>query len=75
MEPMGNEQITLDRIYSELRNLEIALQNKGIISQKKLSENEETIWDWPEQITVLADEKLLGEDWLSQEDEIAWKDL
>ena len=24
---------------------------------------------------VLADEKLLGEDWLSPEDEKAWKDL
>ncbi len=31
--------------------------------------------DWPEQVQVLADEELLGEDWLSQEDEKAWKDI
>ena len=36
---------------------------------------QEIIWDWPDQVQVLADEELLGEDWLSEEDEKAWKDL
>ncbi len=72
---MENKQITPYEIYIELKNLEKALQNKGIISSRELSENKEIIWDWPVQIKILADEKLLGEDWLSQEDEEAWKDL
>ena len=33
------------------------------------------IWDWPKEIKLLADEELLAEDWLSPEDEEAWKDL
>lgn len=70
------EQISLNDIYEELKNLEKALQRKGIISQSELSNRDsEIIWDWPEQVSVLADEELLGEDWLSQEDEEAWKDL
>lgn len=72
---MENEQVTLRKIYAELKNLERALQNKGIINQVDLSENKEVIWDWPEEIAVLADEDLLKEDWLSPEDEEAWKDL
>ena len=69
------KQITIRDIYTELKNLENALQNKGIISQAELSYKDEVIWDWPKQTPILADEQLLGEDWLSQEDEEAWKDL
>jgi len=72
---MENKQITPIEIYMELKNLEKVLQRKGIISAVELTENKEVIWDWPEQIKVWADEDLLGEDWLSQEDEEAWKDL
>ena len=72
---MENEQITLGKIYAELKNLEKALQKKGVISQLEFSENKEIIWDWPTRIETLADEDLLGEDWLSQEDEETWKDL
>ena len=72
---MENKQITLREVYVELKNLERALQRKGVISPIELSENKEIIWDWPVQIKVLADENLLEEDWLSQEDEEAWKDL
>ena len=72
---MENKQITPIEIYMELKKLEKALQNKGVISSTELLENKEIIWDWPVQINVLADEALLGEDWLSQEDEEAWKDL
>ena len=69
------KQITIKDIYTELKNLEKALQNKGIISQTELSNKDEVIWDWPEKIAMLADEQLLAEDWLSPEDEEAWKDL
>ena len=72
---MENKQITPFEIYMELKNLEKALQRKGLISAIELSENKEIIWDWPMQVKVWADEDLLGEDWLSQEDEEAWKDL
>jgi len=71
---MEEKQVNILKVYSELKNLEIALQKKGIISQTDLSENKELIWDWPENIKFLADEELLKKDWLSQEDEIAWKD-
>ncbi len=69
------KQITIKDIYGELKNLEKALQNKGIISQAELENKNEAIWDWPDNMTMLADEQLLGEDWLSPEDEEAWKDL
>jgi hypothetical protein len=64
----------LEKIYAELKNLEKTLQKKGIISQKELAESNEIEWDWPD-AEIFADEKLLAEDWLSPEDEEAWKDL
>lgn len=72
---MENKQIDIIKIYSELKSLERILQKKGVINQLELSENNEVIWNWPEEVQVLADENLLGEDWLSPEDEKAWKDL
>ena len=72
---MENKQITLREIYAELKNLEKALQKKGVISQLEISENKGIIWDWPQETQVLADENLLGKDWLSAEDEEAWRDL
>ena len=72
---MESNQITPFEIYKELKNLEKALQRKGIISTKELTENREIIWDWPSKIMMLADEELLGEDWNSKEDNEAWKDL
>ena len=72
---MENKQITLINLYAELKNLERALEKKGIINQIEISENNELIWDWPENVQFLADEDLLGKDWLSKEDEEAWKDL
>jgi len=72
---MENKQITLINLYAELKNLERALEKKGIINQIEISENNEIIWDWPENVQFLADEDLLGKDWLSKEDEEAWKDL
>ena len=72
---MKNKQITLINLYAELKNLERALEKKGVINQIEISENNELIWDWPENVQFLADEDLLGKDWLSKEDEEAWKDL
>ena len=72
---MENRQITIREVYIELKNLEKALQRKGVISSTELSDDKEIIWDWPVQVRVLADEALLEKDWLSQEDEEAWKDL
>ena len=68
---MENKQITPFEIYMELKNLEKALQRKGIISTTELTENKGIIWDWPMKVKVWDDEDLLGEDWLSQEDEEA----
>ena len=72
---MENKQITIEEIYTELKNLEKVLQKKGIIGPVDLLEYKNLIWDWPEKIQILADEELLKEDWLSEEDEEAWKDL
>ncbi len=73
---MEIKQITLREVYTQLKNLEQELKNKGIINEISSSEKENNIiWDWPENIPIFADEKLLGEDWLSREDEEAWKDL
>lgn len=72
---MESKQITMIEIYAELKRLENALQRKGVISEIEISENKELIWDWPDNIKFLADESLLAKDWLSLEDEEAWKDL
>lgn len=73
---MEIEQITIREIYLKLKNLEKILQKKGIISKSELfNKDDEAVWDWPTNIQFLADEDLLKEDWLSQEDEEAWKNL
>ena len=73
---MENKQVTIGKIYAELKSLELALRKKGIINQSDLSnDKDEIIWDWSEKTEFLADEELLKEDWLSTEDEEAWKDL
>ena len=73
---MENKQVTIGKIYAELKSLELALQKRGVINQSDLSNEEsEIIWDWPEKTEFLADEELLKEDWFSAEDEEAWKNL
>ena len=72
---MEQKQITLNAMYSELKKLESLLQDKGIIKQSEIPQSNDLIWDWPENIPFFADEDLLAEDWLSPEDEEAWKDL
>ncbi|HLC31371.1 MAG TPA: hypothetical protein VJK51_01765 [Candidatus Nanoarchaeia archaeon] len=72
---MESKQITLEELYSKLKHLERVLQQKGVINRLELSENKELVSDWPEQAMFLADEALLGKDWLSKEDEEAWGDL
>jgi len=58
------KQITIERVYLELKKLEEALKKKGIITEPI---------NIPE--TALLSEKSLAKDWLSPEDEEAWKDL
>ncbi|MEK6889789.1 MAG: hypothetical protein AABX35_01240 [Nanoarchaeota archaeon] len=72
---MENKQITLREIYIELKNLEQTLKRKGIITQLEISKNSEIVRDFSGKSLDLADEDLLAEDWLSPEDEEAWKDL
>ncbi len=69
---MENKEISLRQMYFELKNLEKVLQRKGVISQFEISES---VGSSPEQVQILADEQLLAKDWLSPEDEEAWKDL
>lgn len=75
MKIMENKQITLREIYIELKNLEQTLKRKGIITQLEISKNSEIVRDFSGKSLDLADEDLLAEDWLSPEDEEAWKDL
>ena len=72
---MDSNQISLKDMYEELKNLERTLEKKGVINKKDLSEDKEIIWNWPTKIEILADKELLAEDWLSPDDEEAWKDL
>ena len=67
---MEQKQITIKDIYVVLQNVQSEI-NK--INQKLESQDVE-IADWGNH-KFLADEKLLAEDWLSPEDEEAWKDL
>lgn len=56
-------QISIDNLYRELKNLEEILRKKGILKEKNLSE------------TALLSEKSLAKEWLSPEEDEAWKDL
>ncbi|MBU0761213.1 MAG: hypothetical protein KJ600_01060 [Nanoarchaeota archaeon] len=60
---MEQEQITLEKIYAAIQNLQ---QQVHLIR-----ENGNVALDW-ENAEVLADEGLLGESWLSPEDEKAF---
>jgi len=58
------DQITVEKVYSELKKLENVLREKGIIEESNKKSD----------VTILS-EKSLAKDWLSPEDEEAWKDL
>lgn len=72
---MENSQVTLEKVHAELQNLKEMLKKRGVLDNMSTTENNEIIWDWPQEISVFADEILLSEDWLSKEDEEVWKDL
>ena len=57
------KQISIEKVYLELRKLEKTLQEKGII-------NNQTKMNIPE--TALLSEASLKESWLSEEDEKAF---
>tara|TARA_Y100000310_G_scaffold261214_1_gene270484 strand:+ start:7117 stop:7299 length:183 start_codon:yes stop_codon:yes gene_type:complete len=58
------KQISIENVHSELKMLEKILKDKGIISEKNFIPD-----------TALLSEESLAKDWLSPEDEEAWKDL
>ena len=57
------KQITIETIYFELKKLEEALMKKGIIEPTEIPD------------TALLSEKSLAKEWLSPEEDEAWKDL
>ncbi len=64
------KQITVEGgVYWELKRLENALQKKGFIAEQDI----EDINEIPE--TVLLSEKSLAKEWLTPEEDEAWKDL
>ena len=63
------QQITIEQVYSELKNLELTLQKKKIISKEDLNIK---IDDWKGDEKAFADEELLAESWSSPEDEKAF---
>jgi len=67
---MGQEQITLEQIHSAIQNMQFQIDKIN----KRLEKQNIEIVDL-DNSNFLADEKLLAEDWLSPEDEEAWKDL
>ena len=56
------EQVSIQDLYNKLKRLENALEKKGIIEKEDID-------------TYLISKDSLAEDWLSPEDEEAWKDL
>ncbi|MBS3099130.1 hypothetical protein J4462_02875 [Candidatus Pacearchaeota archaeon] len=60
---MEQKNITLEKVYLELRRLEGALREKGVLDEKDVKEIPET---------ALLSEKALAETWLSKEDEKAF---
>jgi hypothetical protein len=58
------KQISLEKVYLELKMLQETLKKNGIISDSI---------DAPE--TALLSEKSLAKEWLSPEEDEAWKDL
>lgn len=66
---MEHKQVTLENLYEIMQNIQQELHEiKGKIEDKEL------IWDWDD-VEIFADEKVLSEDWLSPEEDEAWKDL
>ncbi len=64
---MEQKQITLERIYELMKNMQQELHE----IREEFDKEEREISHW-EGIKVLADERLLAESWLSKEDEEAF---
>ena len=61
---METQSITLEKLYAAIKSIQRELD---YIKEKIEKEEKEELF--------LADEKLLAEDWMSEEDKKAWKDL
>jgi hypothetical protein len=63
---MEAKKITAEEVYRELKKLENTLEKKGIIARQEVK--------WASE-TALLSEKALTKEWLSPEEDEAWKDL
>ena len=61
---METQRIPLEKLYAAIKSIQRELD---YIKEKIEKEEKEELF--------LADEKLLAEDWMSEEDKKAWKDL
>lgn len=59
------KNITLEKLYYELKRIERALEKRGVITEEKV--------EIP--ATTLLSEKSLAKEWLNPEEDEAWKDL
>ncbi len=59
------KNITLEKLYFELKKIEMALEKKGVIVKEKV--------EIP--ATALLSEKSLAKEWLNPLEDEAWKDL
>ena len=61
---MQEKKITLNNLYFEIKRIEQALENKGILVKEV---------EVP--LTALLSEKSLAKEWLNPQEDEAWKDL
>tara|TARA_Y100000310_G_scaffold267563_1_gene279616 strand:+ start:96 stop:281 length:186 start_codon:yes stop_codon:yes gene_type:complete len=59
------KQISVEKVYLELKRLEEVLLKKGLIEKDSIEFSD----------TTLLSEKSLAKEWLSPEEDEAWKDL
>ena len=59
------KDITLEKLYFELKRIEKALEKKGVTVEQNIEISP----------TALLSEKSLAKEWLNPEEDEAWKDL
>ncbi|MEK6792423.1 MAG: DUF2281 domain-containing protein [Nanoarchaeota archaeon] len=69
---MQQEQISLEQLAKRVNYLELEL-NK--LKQEKKLKYDDIDWDWSEEDLMLVSQDSLAKEWLSPEEDEAWKDL
>ena len=59
------KNITIEKVYFELKRIERALEKKGVLNKEESKIP----------ATALLSEKSLAKEWLNPEEDEAWKDL